>query len=115
SHGRCSSHENHLTLCHHPPHLGGTSQKHIVLCHAHHPWIAFTADRRDGHAEDFTAPPQWARVLSQVGFGFEVLDHTQLNPPLSALDSSLLSEFEWRQAHHHDTTTQGGVLFNTWD
>ncbi|WP_376736501.1 hypothetical protein [Streptomyces broussonetiae] len=86
-----------------------------MLCHAHHPWIAFTADRRDGHAEDFTAPPQWARVLSQVGFGFEVLDHTQLNPPLSALDSSLLSEFEWRQAHHHDTTTQGGVLFNTWD
>jgi hypothetical protein len=27
SHGRCSSHENHLTLCHHTPHLGGTSVK----------------------------------------------------------------------------------------
>ncbi|WP_312867183.1 restriction endonuclease [Streptomyces zagrosensis] len=25
NHGRCSSHENHLTLCHHLPHLGGTS------------------------------------------------------------------------------------------
>ncbi|MDX3646505.1 hypothetical protein P1P70_45520, partial [Streptomyces sp. MB09-02B] len=28
SHGRCSSHENHLTLCQHPPHLGGTSAGH---------------------------------------------------------------------------------------
>jgi hypothetical protein len=24
-HGRCSSHESHLTLCQHTPHLGGTS------------------------------------------------------------------------------------------
>ncbi len=30
SHGHRSSHESHLTLCHHPPHLGGTS-------HVRHP------------------------------------------------------------------------------
>lgn len=96
----------------------GRSGESVVLCHAHHPWIAFAPERRHRHGEDwygeeFLAPPAWSRVFTDAGF--VVLSAEQLATPLSGLDASTLTEGEWREARHHDITTLGGVLFNDWD
>ncbi|MEU3693143.1 hypothetical protein [Streptomyces narbonensis] len=29
----------------------------VILCHAHHPWIAFAQERRNWYAEEFLPPP----------------------------------------------------------
>ncbi|MGW5639905.1 hypothetical protein [Streptomyces sp. NPDC003832] len=85
----------------------------VVLCHAHHPWIAFATEHRDWYTDEFLAPPPWAHVFT--GLGFSVLDRTQLTLPLSAVDTSVLSRGEWRALRAHGITTLGGVLFNAWD
>ncbi|MGW7196697.1 hypothetical protein [Streptomyces chryseus] len=85
----------------------------IVLCHAHHPWIAFSPTRRDWYGEDFLAPPPWASAFTLTGF--TVLSGEQLATPLSGLNASALTRDEWRQVRHYGITTLGGVLFNSWD
>lgn len=91
----------------------------VVLCHAHHPWIAFVQERRDGygygdeHDEEFLAPPPWAHAFTDAGF--VVLSGERLATPLSDVDASVLTRDEWRQVRHHGTTTLGGALFNVWD
>ncbi|MFI0263082.1 hypothetical protein ACH4OW_29110 [Streptomyces sp. NPDC017056] len=91
----------------------GRAGESVVLCHAHHPWIAFTPERRYWYGEEFLAPPAWARAFTDAGF--VVLSREQLAMPLSGLHPSTLTEGEWREARYHDTTTVGGALFNVWD
>ncbi|CUW33210.1 hypothetical protein TUE45_pSRTUE45c_0578 (plasmid) [Streptomyces reticuli] len=85
----------------------------IILCHAHHPWIAFAQERRDWYTEEFLAPPPWAHTFADLGF--VVLDRAQLTLPLSDIDTSVLTRAEWRQIRSYGITTLGGVLFNAWD
>lgn len=85
----------------------------VVLCHAHHPWIAFAQERRDWYTEKFLAPPLWARTFSDLGFA--MLDGAQLTLPLSDVDTSVLTRDEWRRIRCHRITTLGGLLFNSWD
>ncbi|MER6342883.1 hypothetical protein ACWC10_01520 [Streptomyces sp. NPDC001595] len=92
--------------------IEGTGTR-VVLCHAHHPWIAFARERRDWYTEEFTAPPPWARTFADLGF--VVLDRAQLTLPLADVDTSVLTRGEWRAVRHHGITTLGGVLFNAWD
>ncbi|MFJ9721643.1 hypothetical protein ACIRP3_02745 [Streptomyces sp. NPDC101209] len=86
---------------------------HFLLCHVHHPWVAFTQERRDWYTEEFVAPPRWAHVFAD--FGFAVLDRPQLMLPLSAVDTSVLTPDDWREVRSYGITTLGGVLFNAWD
>ncbi|WP_454314913.1 hypothetical protein [Streptomyces phaeoluteigriseus] len=85
----------------------------IVLCHAHHPWIAFARERRDWYTDEFLDPPQWSQPFAAVGF--LLLTGEQLATPLSEVDTSKLSAAEWRQVRSYGTSTLGGVLFNSWD
>lgn len=85
----------------------------VILCHAHHPWIAFAQERRDWYADEFLDPPPWSHPFT--GAGFVVLTNKQLVTALSEVDSSSLSQAEWRQMRYHSVTTLGGVLFNAWD
>lgn len=85
----------------------------VVLCHVHHPWIAFARERRDWYTDEFAAPPPWSQPFTAAGF--VVLTDEQLAAPLSAVDTSSLSEDEWRQVRHYGVSTLGGVLFNAWD
>ncbi|MDX3549408.1 hypothetical protein PV729_09895 [Streptomyces europaeiscabiei] len=85
----------------------------VVLCHAHHPWIAFTQERRDWYTDKFVDPPPWSHPFTAAGF--VVLTNKQLVTPLSEVASSSLSQAEWRQVRYHGVTTMGGMLFNAWD
>ncbi|QTD99865.1 hypothetical protein [Streptomyces cyanogenus] len=85
----------------------------IVLCHACHPWIAFAQERREWYSEEFVAPPPWAGTFTQAGF--EVFDREQLTTPLSDVNTSILTQGEWRQIRAYGITTLGGVIFNAWD
>lgn len=85
----------------------------VVLCHAYHPWIAFAQGHRDWYTEEFLAPPPWAHVFADLGF--VVLDRPRLTLPLSGIDTSVLTQAEWRQVRSYGITTLGGVLFNAWD
>ncbi|MGP3975672.1 hypothetical protein ACTWQF_17000 [Streptomyces sp. 8N114] len=87
--------------------------EHILLCHAHHPCIAFVRERRHWYTEEFLAPPPWARAFEQAGF--VVLGREQLGMPLTDVDTSVLSQGEWREIRYFGVTTLGGVLFNAWD
>ncbi|GAA5030609.1 hypothetical protein [Streptomyces siamensis] len=87
--------------------------EYVVLCHAHHPWIAFAQECRDRYTEEFLAPPPWACAFADLGF--VVLDRVQLTLPLSDVDTSVLTQGEWREVRSHGITTLGGVLFNAWD
>ncbi|MEU8779298.1 hypothetical protein [Streptomyces sp. NPDC048606] len=84
----------------------------VVLCHVHHPWIAFAQERRNWYAEQFIHPPSWASAFTEEGFA--VLNDEQLATPLSAMDTSVLTRGEWRQIRSYGITTLGGVLFNSW-
>ncbi|MGP3632467.1 hypothetical protein ACTU45_03655 [Streptomyces sp. 24-1644] len=86
---------------------------HVILCHAHHPWVAFAEERRDWYTEEFQAPPPWA--LGFAHGGFQVLDHEQLTMPLSDVDTSVMTQGEWRYVRLYGITTLGGVLFNAWN
>ncbi|WP_051874467.1 hypothetical protein [Streptomyces exfoliatus] len=84
-----------------------------VLCHAHHPWIAFARERRNWYAEGlFLDPPSWASVFAAAGF--VVLSGERLATPLSGVDTSAFTRVEWRQVRTYGVTTLGGVLFNAW-
>ncbi|MGX1127916.1 hypothetical protein RKD49_000106 [Streptomyces glaucescens] len=85
----------------------------VILCHAHHPWIAFAPTRRDWYTEEFLAPPPWAHTFADLGF--VVLERAQLTLPLADVDTSVLTRGEWRQVRFYGITTLGGVLFNAWD
>ncbi|MFF7095004.1 hypothetical protein ACFY9A_21805 [Streptomyces rubradiris] len=85
----------------------------VVLCHAHHPWIAFAPERRNWYDEEFLAPPPWARAFTDAGL--TVLDRERLTTPLSAVDTSALTRDEWRGIRLYHLTTLGGVLFNAFD
>lgn len=85
----------------------------VVLCHAHHPWIAFVPDHRDPYGEEFLAPPPWAQAFADQGF--TVLDHALLTRPLSEVAPSVLTPGEWSEVRFYGITTLGGVLFNAWD
>ncbi|MFE0735872.1 hypothetical protein [Streptomyces sp. NPDC058855] len=84
----------------------------VVLCHAHHPWIAFARERRNWYDAEFTAPPWWASVFADAGF--VVLGAERLGLPLAAVDTSVLSRAEWRQVRTYGIGTLGGLLFNAW-
>ncbi|EFG64349.1 hypothetical protein SSBG_05132 [Streptomyces sp. SPB074] len=85
----------------------------VVLCHAHYPWVAFADARRDWYGEDFLAPPPWAHAFTDAGF--TVLSNERLATPLSGVDTSVLTQGEWREIRFYGITTLGGVLFNAWD
>ncbi|MEV7086750.1 hypothetical protein AB0O07_12755 [Streptomyces sp. NPDC093085] len=85
----------------------------VILCHAHHPWIAFARERRDWYREEFRSAPPWAHTFTETGF--VVLSREQLATPLSGVDTSVLTRSEWRQVRLYGITTLGGVLFNAWD
>ncbi|CAL9293596.1 hypothetical protein [Streptomyces sp. SudanB182_2057] len=85
----------------------------VVLCHAHHPWIAFAPERRNWYDEEFLAPPPWARAFTDAGL--TVLGRERLTAPLSAVDTSALTRDEWRGIRLYHLTTLGGVLFNAFD
>ncbi|MET7438701.1 hypothetical protein ACWERY_27310 [Streptomyces sp. NPDC004082] len=85
----------------------------VILCHAHHPWIAFARERRDWYTEEFVPPPPWADAFAHLGF--ELLGPAELTRPLSDVDTSVLTQGEWRQIRSYGITTLGGVLFNSWD
>lgn len=91
----------------------GREGENTVLCHAHHPWIAFAKTRRDWYGEDFLAPPPWAHAFTNTGF--TVLSRERLATPLSDVDTSVLTQGEWREIRFYGITTLGGVLFNAWD
>lgn len=91
----------------------GRAGESIVLCHAHHPWVAFAQTHRDWYREEFTAPPSWAHVFTDLDF--VVLSSEQLVTPLSDVDTSVLGPGEWREVRHYGISTLGGVLFNAWD
>ncbi|MET9514153.1 hypothetical protein [Streptomyces sp. NPDC002994] len=89
------------------------SADHVILCHAHHPWVAFARDRRRWDTREYLAPPPWACAFTHAGL--EVLSGEQLSTPLSDVDTSVLTQGEWRQIRYAEITTLGGVLFNAWD
>ncbi|MEV5731551.1 hypothetical protein AB0N50_38450 [Streptomyces pharetrae] len=84
----------------------------VILCHAHHPWIAFAQERRNWYAEEFLPPPPWASTFAEAGF--MVLSSEQLATPLSDVDTSVLAQSEWRQIRSYGITTLSGTLFNAW-
>ncbi|MFF8290004.1 hypothetical protein ACF068_12345 [Streptomyces sp. NPDC016309] len=86
--------------------------EHVVLCHAHLPWVAFGRDRRNWYDEEFLDPPAWASAFTHVGF--TVLDRERLATPLTDVDTSGFTRDEWRAVRLYRVTTLGGVLFNTW-
>ncbi|MGW3017387.1 hypothetical protein [Streptomyces longwoodensis] len=86
--------------------------ENIVLCHAHHPWVAFARTRRDWYGDEFLPPPPWARIFTDADF--VVLGAGRLATPLSAVHTAVLTRDEWRQARLYGVTTLGGVLFNAW-
>ncbi|CAK7279830.1 hypothetical protein SGPA1_10608 [Streptomyces misionensis JCM 4497] len=92
--------------------VGGAGES-IVLCHAHHPWIAFAQTRRNWYEEEFLAPPPWGHAFTDAGF--VVLSNELLATPLSDVDTSALGPGEWRELRFYSITTLGGVLFNAWD
>ncbi|MEU7165476.1 hypothetical protein AB0A70_12650 [Streptomyces morookaense] len=90
------------------------TRESVVLCHAHHPWIAFARERQDWYgAGDFIEPPPWSQPFAAVGFS--LLSAGQLETPLTDLDTSMLSRAERYQIDFFALTTLGGVLFNAWD
>jgi hypothetical protein len=92
--------------------LDGTGES-IIVCHAHYPWVAFAQERREWYNEEFLAPPSWAHTFAHAGF--VVLNRERLTAPLSDVDTSVLTQAEWRQVRLYGITTLGGVLFNAWD
>ncbi|MFC0597553.1 hypothetical protein [Streptomyces palmae] len=84
----------------------------VILCHAHHPWIAFAQERRNWYAEEFLPPPPWASLFAEAGF--VVLSSELLATPLSDVDTSVLTQGEWRHIRSYGITTLGGTLFNAW-
>ncbi|MFJ6986005.1 MULTISPECIES: hypothetical protein [unclassified Streptomyces] len=93
--------------------LAGRAGESVVLCHAHHPWIAFARTRRDWYADEFLPPPPWAHVFTDSSL--TVLGGDLLAGPLSYADTSVLGPDEWRHVRYHGVSTLGGVLFNAWD
>ncbi|MER0244974.1 hypothetical protein AAHZ94_23870 [Streptomyces sp. HSW2009] len=91
----------------------GRAGESIVLCHAHHLWVAFAQTLREWYQDEFTAPPTWAHAFTDAGFS--VLSDGQLATPLSDVDASVLGPGEWREIRNYGITTLGGVLFNAWD
>ncbi|MGW0121902.1 hypothetical protein [Streptomyces sp. NPDC003327] len=84
----------------------------VILCHAHHPWIAFAQERRNWYTDEFLPSPLWACAFTDAGF--MVLSSAQLATPLSDLDTSALTKDEWRHMRSYGITTLGGTLFNAW-
>ncbi len=76
----------------------------IILCHAHHPWIAFAQERRDWYTEEFLAPPLWAHTFADLGIrGARPRTASPCRSRTSTRRSS--PGPEWRQIrslrHHH--------------
>lgn len=61
----------------------------------------------------FREPPDWARAFS--GAGFTVLGADLLTAPLSQVNTSVLTDGEWREIRFYGIATLGEVLFNSWD
>ncbi|MFD8806897.1 hypothetical protein [Streptomyces sp. NPDC059597] len=87
--------------------------KWTVLCHAHHPWIAFADELHDLGVSGFLAPPEWAGVFADAGF--TVLGADLLTAPLSAVDTSASTASDRSGIRYHRVTALGEVLFNAWD
>ncbi|MEU9033103.1 hypothetical protein AB0D46_37525 [Streptomyces sp. NPDC048383] len=85
----------------------------VILCHAHHPWIAFARERRDWYHREFRSAPPWAHAFTDTGFA--VLSGERLLTPLADVDTSVLTRGEWRQVRLYGISTLGGLLFNAWD
>ncbi|MDX2650064.1 hypothetical protein PV341_42215 [Streptomyces sp. PA03-1a] len=89
------------------------AEEPIILCHVYHPWIAFVQRLGDWQSEEFVAPPPWASSFEHAGF--VALARRQLATGLTDLDTSGLSQSEWREIRYSGVTTLGGVIFNAWD
>jgi hypothetical protein len=86
-----------------------------VLCHATHPWVAFTEDGTSSWADPgvFVDPPPWTEVFADLGFA--LLRRKLLTMPLSETDTSELAKAEWRQIRFWRPPNVGRTLFNGWD
>jgi hypothetical protein len=93
--------------------LASADTEYVALCHLHLPLIAFVATRAPYYATEFAEPPGWSEVLTHSGF--TVMPRSELLAPLSDVDTTGLSEMEWREVRFWKITTLGGVLFNSWD
>jgi hypothetical protein len=91
----------------------GRNGTHVVLCHAHLPLVAFAADQRPGHVDEFQDHPVWSSIFADAGF--TVPSAHLLNSPLSQVDTSDLCPAEWMQIRYWRATRLGEVLFNSWD
>jgi hypothetical protein len=91
--------------------VGG--REYTALCHLHLPLIAFASSRATHYTTEFEEPPGWSEVLVQSGF--TVMPRSELLAPLSEVDTTALSDMEWREVRFWEITTLGGVLFNAWD
>ncbi|WP_156723514.1 hypothetical protein [Streptomyces apocyni] len=87
--------------------------EHVILCHAHHPWIAFADELRDWYRDEFAEPTAWAEAFGDAGF--TVLSRERLMTPLRGVDTTTLTRGEWREVRFYDVDVLGGVLFNAWD
>ncbi|MEU0218028.1 hypothetical protein ABZ281_24280 [Streptomyces sp. NPDC006265] len=58
--------------------------EHVVLCHAHQPWIAFAEELRGWYTAELLAPPPWAHAFADLGFA--VLGRVRLTTPLADID-----------------------------
>lgn len=84
-----------------------------MLCHAHYPLLAFVCGVRDWYSTEFIDPPGLADQY--VRFGFTTLTADVLLSPLADLDTSAISNEEWRQIRYWQPPTVGAALFNRWD
>jgi hypothetical protein len=76
-------------------------------------WARFAEELRDWYTDEFLTPPPWAHAFADLGFA--VLDRVRLTAPLADIDTSVLTQGEWRHVRFYGITTLGGVLFNSWD
>ncbi|GAA1924534.1 hypothetical protein GCM10009716_35980 [Streptomyces sodiiphilus] len=93
--------------------VAGRTGEHVVLCHAHHAWIAFVDERRMWYRDEFVEPPVWSETFAHAGF--TVLSRKCLRMPLSGVDTSALTPAEWREVRYYGVMVLGELLFNAWD
>jgi len=86
-----------------------------ILCHVHHPWIAFIEEGAGsgGYPGVFVDPPAWAGTFAEMNF--TIMSRGLLDSPLSEVDTAALTTAEWSQIRSWRPASVGRALFNSWD
>jgi len=89
--------------------------RHVVLCHRHLPVIAFTTvpPTPGQPVSGFVEPPSWQTSFAAAGL--RTMTVTELNLPISQVDTSELAPAELAQIHHWRPALLSDLLFNWWD